>query len=451
MRPTAVLVLLLIGSGIAVPASADTWCATNHPDAVSCDDFDGYASGDAFYDEWVKTGPCSSELMLDTDYYSSEPWSGKMNTQENGTLGFSVNAISDVVRNHFGPTCSSGSVIGTDLNPLILELVMNGQTTNKGRYDNSFLTLTSGWAYAPTDWAWSEFCEATSPDPRYPVICQQETPITACPPIGDAPSIPAIAVGFLAYLDNNPCHVGESWKSPINEHLSFFDGRKWYRLRQGLFPGSGDFMVRSLENRIKVTIRSSTVKVELTCPETSEYSWCELPAAYSGPFNALNAGFHWSCQLKTDEWVCRDTQGCDYARGVPGGGVPRYDNIVLHGGVCDAPPGACCIPGIPYTCSEEYAGDCETLGGAPQASGTSCDSVACCPRLSIDYDLDGDVDSVDFGWFQTCFSGHQVPVSTPSCRCADLDNDGDVEQADFTIFHQCLGGPGVLVDVSCLD
>jgi len=107
--------------------------------------------------------------------------------------------------------------------------------------------------------------------------------------------------------------------------------------------------------------------------------------------------------------------------------------------------------GVPYTCTEEYAVDCEVLGGTPHASGTDCDSAARCSPLSIDHDLDGDVDSEGFGWFQTCFSGHQVLVSTAPCRCADLDKDGDVDQLDFTLFHQCLSGPGVQTDESCLN
>ncbi len=91
------------------------------------------------------------------------------------------------------------------------------------------------------------------------------------------------------------------------------------------------------------------------------------------------------------------------------------------------------------------------LAGTPHASGTDCDSAARCSPLSIDHDLDGDVDSEDFGRLQTCFSGRQVPVSTAPCRCADLDRDGDVEQLDFTLFHQCLSGPGVQTDESCLN
>ncbi len=444
---TGLLVCLVV-----LPAQVmGTWCSDTFPNALFCDDFDGYADGSAFYDEWAMTGPCASELSLDTDFYSSPPRSAKMNTQENGTLGFSVNAITNNVRDHFGSTCTSGEVIGTDVNPLIVELVMNGQTAGKAKYDNSFLTLTTGWSYAPTDWAWSEFCEPESPDARYPVICQQEQPAAACPPINTAPPAPAIAVGFLAYLDSNPCHFGEAWKSPINEHLSFFDGHKWYKLREGLFAGAGNFMVRSFENRIKLTIRSTTIKVELTCPETGEYSWCEVPGAYTGPFGMLNAGFHWSCQLAANAWECRGEQGCDSTKGVPGGAVPRYDNIVVHGGVCHAATGACCMPGIPYTCTNEYAGDCEALGGVPQASGSSCDTAACCPPIAPDYDMDSDLDMEDFGWFQSCATGQQVAPSTAPCRCADLDHDNDVDGGDFSLFHGCLSGPGAPADSNCLD
>jgi hypothetical protein len=68
-----VSVVLLIEGVIGEQALADTWCSTSFPNAVFCDDFDGYPDGGAFYDEWIKTGPCSSELSPDTDYYSSAP------------------------------------------------------------------------------------------------------------------------------------------------------------------------------------------------------------------------------------------------------------------------------------------------------------------------------------------------------------------------------------------
>ncbi len=61
------------------------------------------------------------------------------------------------------------------------------------------------------------------------------------------------------------------------------------------------------------------------------------------------------------------------------------------------------------------------------------------PAAPADFDLDGDVDQVDFGLFQGCYSGSGVGCD-PGCREADLDSDGDVDQADFSTFQPCMGG-----------
>ncbi len=58
---------------------------------------------------------------------------------------------------------------------------------------------------------------------------------------------------------------------------------------------------------------------------------------------------------------------------------------------------------------------------------------------AADFDLDGDVDLVDFGFLQNCYSGNNIPYST-GCQQADLDKDNDVDQTDFTQFKNCLGG-----------
>jgi hypothetical protein len=342
-------------------------------------------------------------------------------------------------------------VIGTDLNPLVLELVMNGQTgaSGKGKYDNSFFTMGSGNAWAPTDWAWSDWCGCLPPPlHRWPVICQQETPTAACPPINQSSPVPVLAAGFLAYLDNNPCHCGESFQSPFNEHLSFFDGSKWYRLRSGLFTGSGDFMLRSNENKIRITIKSTTLKVELTTPDTGEYSWCEK-TGYTGPFNSMATGFHVACELKSGTWVCKDDANCNGTVGVPAGAVPRYDNIVLHGGIGYSTPGACCFPNT--TCTQTYCGDCLTLGGQCGSPGSTCAETACCPPLPADHDMDGDVDMADFSWFQKCLSGTDIPPATVPCQCADFDHDNDVDAGDVTKFLGCLLGSDVTANPNCLN
>ncbi|MGQ9652014.1 MAG: carboxypeptidase-like regulatory domain-containing protein [Phycisphaerae bacterium] len=69
-----------------------------------------------------------------------------------------------------------------------------------------------------------------------------------------------------------------------------------------------------------------------------------------------------------------------------------------------------------------------------------------------DHDRDGDVDQVDFGHFQTCFSGAFVPQNDPNCLDARLDsNDEDVDMDDFAIFMGCFAGPGIPTDPDCAN
>lgn len=447
---------------------ADTWCSTHFPDAVVCEDFDRYCmspppdpqecpagstvSMNPFYVQWVPTGDitgyCASALDLRDDYASSPPFAGFTNTQEGGVFGYSIKSIPPEIRERFGPEYST--VIATDLNPLILEFILNGERFGRSAFDNSFLTLGLSSAFPPTDWVFSEWCSCmTPPLKRWPVICQQESPIAGCPPIAAAPSRSVLAIGFLAYLDNNPCHCSETNHWPYNHHLSFFDGHKWYRLRGGLFAGSGDFQLRNNEHKIRLTIRPASVKVELTTLDTGEYSWCEIPGAYAGPFNALGAGFPKACRLDPAQWVCFEDPTCDKPLGLPGGGENHYDNIVLRGGVGYGAPGACCFADT--SCTEIYGGDCETLGGQFGGLGSLCASTPCCPPQPGDHDQDGDVDMEDFGWFQTCLSGTDVPAPSLACRCGDFNHDGDVDAGDVTAFLTCLRGPEVPADPNCAD
>ncbi len=70
-----------------------------------------------------------------------------------------------------------------------------------------------------------------------------------------------------------------------------------------------------------------------------------------------------------------------------------------------------------------------------------CDTVSWIVRVlsSRDFDLDGDVDQEDFGFFQGCLSGSGAGY-TSGCAPADLESDGDVDQADFSLFWPCMAG-----------
>lgn len=67
-----------------------------------------------------------------------------------------------------------------------------------------------------------------------------------------------------------------------------------------------------------------------------------------------------------------------------------------------------------------------------------------------DYDRDGDVDQVDWGYFQLCLSGPFVPQDEPECQRMKLDGDADVDGDDVNLFLMCVSGPGVYANPHCL-
>ncbi|MHC4442870.1 MAG: immunoglobulin domain-containing protein [Planctomycetota bacterium] len=72
--------------------------------------------------------------------------------------------------------------------------------------------------------------------------------------------------------------------------------------------------------------------------------------------------------------------------------------------------------------------------------------------VAPDLDADCDVDPDDFGLFQACASGPNVPHSgTPTCHTADFDNDNDIDQEDFGVFQRCFSGEGNPPNPNCAD
>jgi hypothetical protein len=62
-----------------------------------------------------------------------------------------------------------------------------------------------------------------------------------------------------------------------------------------------------------------------------------------------------------------------------------------------------------------------------------------------DADEDGDVDQDDFGSFQSCYSGADLPITGAGCNRFDRDNDGDVDTQDYVEFEACSAGPSMLL------
>ena len=61
---------------------------------------------------------------------------------------------------------------------------------------------------------------------------------------------------------------------------------------------------------------------------------------------------------------------------------------------------------------------------------------------SIDWDFDGDVNLIDWAFFQICFTGEDVTPYEPGCETFDFDLDEDVDLFDFGEFQEVFGGPG---------
>lgn len=89
---------------------------------------------------------------------------------------------------------------------------------------------------------------------------------------------------------------------------------------------------------------------------------------------------------------------------------------------------------------------CDLCPGTPPA--TQVDPDGCPYYASSDFDTDGDVDLVDFGHLQECYT-EQFGSPTPDCLDADLDGNNSVNQADFTLFQNCFSGPNVTPVVGC--
>lgn len=101
---------------------------------------------------------------------------------------------------------------------------------------------------------------------------------------------------------------------------------------------------------------------------------------------------------------------------------------------------------------------------------TDCDDPDCaaatacaCSDPFADMDRDGDVDQVDFGMWQVCYTrpAPTAPLS-PECDCLDredangdgffnppVDGDGDVDLDDFLKFQLCASGPAVPASKDC--
>ena len=75
-----------------------------------------------------------------------------------------------------------------------------------------------------------------------------------------------------------------------------------------------------------------------------------------------------------------------------------------------------------------------------------------CRKPRFDFDGDTDVDQVDFGVFQACYTGPGDPnqaYNLPECGCFDANADLDIDIEDFTAFTACFSGAAIPASVAC--
>ncbi len=396
-----------------------------------------------------------------------------------GQLAHTTVSVFDDIQNVHG----TPAVIATDANPLIVSVNLQNQTGARVYHHPVVFEVSYGADFANTDFVARDCAPCPDGTPSFSewahVICAQhvDTPIPGCPDpnVLPPPIRKSIAAGYMSKLDTDPCYENAACAiAPKNDHLSYFDGRIWWKLTEGLFPGSGTFTVYDNLASMKLTIMSTTVKIEYwsynetTVPNDDvsqltvrEYSVATAPRQYldegvSGAFDTLHAGTPPSCRLsdasadpwgtcvhELANWRCRRPQ-----RGLRAGGRQGWDDFVFAGGEPYTPPpqdGACCLPtGV---CAQLNQATCEAQGGTYNGDRLPCGAAPCWPACGqtvyADANSDNDVDVDDFGEFQKCFNPAGVG---PGCACFDRGHgypDGKIDLADFEAFQACATGANV--------
>jgi hypothetical protein len=88
--------------------------------------------------------------------------------------------------------------------------------------------------------------------------------------------------------------------------------------------------------------------------------------------------------------------------------------------------------------------------GPAENSPRNVDVKVVVTTLPVDFDLDGDVDSNDYGTFQACLSGPgQIP--NPQCGLLDFDHNTAVDSGDRLAFQNCMSGANIPPDKNCMD
>ncbi|UCD30049.1 MAG: hypothetical protein JSV03_06120 [Planctomycetota bacterium] len=449
------------------------------------DNFDGYGGGgylSAIAElVWTKDG-CTggdparecydgkvSDDLYNSETYAVEDWKIGCGDPDGCRIGIRnrhdlttaemMNAT--VVRTGPGgedPNC----VIATDTNPLILNFHLNLGSKQTSYYErvNRYVEVTCGADRAPTPMNMVYCGPGATDKPRHFMNLD-----------GDGLKHGSIAVGQIAFVDQDPCSGAPDAERQENYRLAVYDGRQWHYI-----SGGDTLHTCSKVNEVTVEIRANdfTVTIENKYDPLFSVCWYEGPLTtssetytreYTGPFSSIVMGGIPNEQ----DGGCWDKETDDGYLNMPG--TSALDNLRLAQGEAEyqadpcATPGACCTQEGPGygTCSSETEDYCvNTIGGTWLGPYTTCgtNNANCnfpCYDPYADWDNDDDVDQDDFAQFQACFTGSGGGIPT-NCLCFDkvgdglgTSPDGDIDQDDYEAFQLCASGPTIPANTACDD
>ncbi len=211
------------------------------------------------------------------------------------------------------------------------------------------------------------------------------------------------------------------WCDDFNSYCYFNHGNRWHDLRNNQYGSGddGDFTYGRGQAFLEMEIRSTDYIVRLVATQHGDgfgnaevksfETTAGIPRKYLGPFNTISMGTGPGCKLDPVTGEClTEHDYWRYPQVYPGSGWFHtwIDRPAVLGGEVGASEGACCLPDL--SCIVTDFLDCDLQGGAFKGFGSLCEEVSCCNYPWADADGDGDVDQVDFGAWQACYTGSNV-------------------------------------------
>ena len=350
------------------------------------------------------------------------------------------------------PTC----VNGTDANPLVFSFKLRLGPNNTGYYSdlNTYAELACGDDRAPTA-VTQVSCPVPGWDPP------RFNPRYKLNMAGDGLLHRAIAIGQIAWEDQEPCDDGTTNSSSHSFRLTLFDGQAWHNLKT-----PDDVHTCRLWNYVTVTIKTSTIQVDLStmyngtdCTGPRNVRTTTVERKYLGPFTAIKiGGLH--DEVNGGCWG-QDKVSADHDGTIRAYSVEQSDmeDIGLADGEAYDTPGPCdesgaCCTG--HSCQQLTPTACAAIEGSVfHGANTVCwvGDAKCCASPAVDFDFDTDVDMNDFANLQRCLTIGQESQATPlnECACFDVDGTPGIDTQDVEKFVLCSSGANVPASVTCLD